>query len=406
MAILSLLSTTAAAQGGAGIYRTYPETEINDTRAPQGYKPFYISHYGRHGSRYLEKKDQNSSVCAVLAKSDQKGLLTPAGKALLRDLREFGKVSDGRYGQLSAVGEEEQQALGKRMAKRFAPVFDVKSGKVVCVSSTASRCIMSMTNLTSELKASNPSLDFSFLCGERYQRYIIAKDFVDTTRSVVAPYVTRYFTDNFDYDAFMGRYFIKIPKAPAGVEDRMMFIRTLLCNASDVACTGEGPDLLKYFTDEERRAAVANYDVYLYGNFCNSAPAGHLRLRDAVVLVKDIVDRADASLGGNGVVADIRYGHDSAMMTLLSLVGIRGFEMSVMPCDAPAVWCSADAMPMSSNLQIVFYRKRSGDAPVLVKLLFNEKEVAIPALGDGPYYSWEALRGYLTARMEYFSGLE
>lgn len=27
-------------------------SKIVDTPAPKGYKPFYVSHYGRHGSRY------------------------------------------------------------------------------------------------------------------------------------------------------------------------------------------------------------------------------------------------------------------------------------------------------------------------------------------------------------------
>ena len=30
-------------------YEFFP---IQDTKAPKGFKPFYISHYGRHGSRY------------------------------------------------------------------------------------------------------------------------------------------------------------------------------------------------------------------------------------------------------------------------------------------------------------------------------------------------------------------
>lgn len=31
----------------------YPGPHKQLTPAPKGYKPFYISHYGRHGSRYL-----------------------------------------------------------------------------------------------------------------------------------------------------------------------------------------------------------------------------------------------------------------------------------------------------------------------------------------------------------------
>lgn len=37
-----------------GVYYAYPEHEIKpETPSPKGYKPFYISHFGRHGSRYL-----------------------------------------------------------------------------------------------------------------------------------------------------------------------------------------------------------------------------------------------------------------------------------------------------------------------------------------------------------------
>jgi hypothetical protein len=36
----------------AGIYTAYRVTEQVAPDAPRGFQPFYISHYGRHGSRY------------------------------------------------------------------------------------------------------------------------------------------------------------------------------------------------------------------------------------------------------------------------------------------------------------------------------------------------------------------
>ena len=36
-----------------GVYYAYPTRETHPTPPPKGYKPFHISHYGRHGSRYL-----------------------------------------------------------------------------------------------------------------------------------------------------------------------------------------------------------------------------------------------------------------------------------------------------------------------------------------------------------------
>ncbi len=47
---------------------------------------------------------------------------------------------------------------------------------------------------------------------------------------------------------------------------------------------------------------------------------------------------------------------------------------------------------MAANLQMVFHRGPGGR--VLVKLLLNEQETAIPALGDGPCYDWNTFKEY------------
>ena len=35
----------------AGVHHPYMVPEIEDTKAPKGFKAFYVTHYGRHGSR-------------------------------------------------------------------------------------------------------------------------------------------------------------------------------------------------------------------------------------------------------------------------------------------------------------------------------------------------------------------
>ena len=48
-----LMASPAMAQyeRQGGIYYAYPVTKTELAEAPAGYEPFYISHYGRHGSR-------------------------------------------------------------------------------------------------------------------------------------------------------------------------------------------------------------------------------------------------------------------------------------------------------------------------------------------------------------------
>ncbi|MCR5364554.1 MAG: histidine-type phosphatase, partial [Prevotella sp.] len=45
------------------------------TPAPKGYVPFYLSHYGRHGSRWLISNDSYTSVTRPLEKAREAGKL-------------------------------------------------------------------------------------------------------------------------------------------------------------------------------------------------------------------------------------------------------------------------------------------------------------------------------------------
>ena len=47
-AVQALQEDRTRAGNNLNSYEFFP---IKDTKAPAGYKPFYVSHYGRHGSR-------------------------------------------------------------------------------------------------------------------------------------------------------------------------------------------------------------------------------------------------------------------------------------------------------------------------------------------------------------------
>ena len=59
------------------------------TKAPKGYEPFYMSHYGRHGSRWLLNDGDYMNPIRTLRKADELGKLTPKGQQLLADLERF-----------------------------------------------------------------------------------------------------------------------------------------------------------------------------------------------------------------------------------------------------------------------------------------------------------------------------
>ena len=58
----------------AGNYSIYPDSLIPpQTPAPEGYQPFYLSHYGRHGSRYINDAQAFNIPRQMLLKADSLG---------------------------------------------------------------------------------------------------------------------------------------------------------------------------------------------------------------------------------------------------------------------------------------------------------------------------------------------
>ena len=54
------------------------------TKAPKGYKVFYISHYGRHGARYAWQSDLYEKINTTLSEAASADNLTEFGKDFKR----------------------------------------------------------------------------------------------------------------------------------------------------------------------------------------------------------------------------------------------------------------------------------------------------------------------------------
>src|SRR3712207_9227128 len=87
-------------QLAASNYVAYPGPKAKLTAAPKGYEPFYISHYGRHGSRYLIGTTDYDRPYFMLRRADSLGQLTPKGREVLgkvqlirEEAREIGRAS-------------------------------------------------------------------------------------------------------------------------------------------------------------------------------------------------------------------------------------------------------------------------------------------------------------------------
>lgn len=125
---------------------------------PKGYKPFYFSHYGRHGSRYLIDPRQYYRPIAILAHADSLGLLTADGCYALTVARQMSAEAKDRYGELTGLGALQHQMIARRLAKRFPEIFRDTATTIDARSTDVIRCILSMENEMQELVRHNPSL--------------------------------------------------------------------------------------------------------------------------------------------------------------------------------------------------------------------------------------------------------
>lgn len=144
----------------AANYRDYPTPTKALTPAPTGYQPFYISHYGRHGSRWLIGPNAFDKPYAALTKADSLGKLTPRGREVLATVKAMRDNGRAREGELTPLGAEQHRAIAKRMYEHFTQVFAGKT-HVDARSTVVIQRILSMENELLQLARLNPQLTFT-----------------------------------------------------------------------------------------------------------------------------------------------------------------------------------------------------------------------------------------------------
>ena len=176
--ILYLLCTfTARSQSvltpeqAGSIYYAYPAPPSVHTPAPAGYEPFYISHYGRHGSRWMTADERYTEVICVFDSLYQCSGLTPLGMDVRQRLHKVWEDARGCSGSITPLGERQHREIAERMYHNFPQVFR-EDAFVDARSSTSLRCAMSMSYFTERLKELNPALHVERRAYYRYMDYI------------------------------------------------------------------------------------------------------------------------------------------------------------------------------------------------------------------------------------------
>ena len=382
---------------------SYEFTEIKNTPAPMGYEPFYISHYGRHGSRsdwagnYTYK-----AVRDVLSKAKADDLaLTPAGDSLLRESALIYELYDGMDGRLTPRGVREHAQLANRMYHRFPAVFKKGSRQIRAVSSTVPRCLISMNGFTAQLKALDPGLQLDLDTGEKFFAYI-AKAENGTIRERTKKELAGRPAPKLDIEPVLRTLFQNPDEGRKYIQNPDLFLYAIYATAKVAEANDINDNLFRYLPLEAVYYYHEQQFLSAYLNQCNSELNGDLRMPLAKEMADTLIVQADRVISGTTKrAADLTFGHDWPFLGLCSYFGLEGIGDRLSTEDAAQRWMSSWNCPFAANLQIIFYHNRSTHSPVLVKFLVNERETAIPALTavKGPYYKWDDVKAYCATRV-------
>ncbi|MBR1575630.1 MAG: hypothetical protein IJ654_04185 [Bacteroidales bacterium] len=386
----------------------YEVPAFHDTPAPAGYKPFYVSHFGRHGSRYHTSAKAFVPTVTTFRELDQKGLLTDTGRIVMRIIDTLQTLHDDMSGYLTQVGSLEHQGVAERLYERCPRVFRQRGRRdVLAVSSTVVRCNQSMMNFCTALKGKAPALDFHYYTNGRTDEALTrvrhgGRNPIYPPKDDSMEKVDSIRRSRIDPTLFAHRMFTDSAAAAACIKNGNMqsFMGTLISHGVIGQCLDEKVEpIYPYFTEDElfnywvyRNAATLNAHGFSYEN-------GEVLRRVGKLIVTDILEKADEALSdGSTKAADLRFSHDGGVLPLIFYLGLEGNDHTWrLGEEWEHGWYAFQQIPMCTNVQMIFYKNRKDD--VLVKFLHNERETTITRLQPwkGPYYKWADLRPYLQA---------
>ena len=388
----------------ANNYHAYPDKDLPVlTPAPEGYEPFFIDHYGRHGSRWLIADDSYTYPVEQLEKAERHHVLTPRGQEVLQILRLLRDASDMRLGELSDIGAEQHQGIARRMYQNFPEVFrgnahvDAKSTVVI-------RCILSMLNETDMLKSLNPDLYITTDASEHDMYYMNFTDsLVRPLRRLGTPLVKDFAKKYVRPQQFLATL-ISDPQFATDSIEGQRFMVEMFDIAGNMQSHHQFEDVNLYdlFTDEEI------YDLWRYNNarwyiLSSETPITRGRVDYAQAnLLGNFLDAADAAIASGTNSATLRFGHESVLLPLVCLMGLNCMDYKTTDLEEVADnWQCYKVFPMAGNVQWIFYKKPGSD-DILIKFLLNEHEATLGnnvATDCFPYYHWADVRAYFKAKL-------
>jgi hypothetical protein len=394
----------------AGTKTPYPAPVQQYTPPPAGFKPVFVNHVGRHGSRFFTRAGSDVQVLQVLEAAQKSNALTPLGRQLLAMTQRFVSIQKGNYENITGLGANEQRLIGKRLLCNYRQAFTGKGLEIftthkVRTQQSAAAFLDSFAPYAGkkEYKILPDSADTllrfydlspayqaykkssavqqpvdSLLNDKRTNQYaqqVCSKIFTATFKTDAVAFTTNL------YDVYCGAFSVPVEMKAHGYSAQSLNFRLAftLQQLQWFAFINGAEDFLEKGAGRDTAGIQATVAAPLLADFINttSEVVEHTKQTDAI----------------------LRFTHAEAISPFATLLGIP--QASVPAASIYQYnkhWSPEAIIPLSANIQWIVY---SNGADYLVKVLLNEKEAALPvATKNAPYYRWEEVRRYYLRKMQ------
>ncbi len=396
----------------------YHPQQTNYTPEPKGFKPVFINYTGRHGARFQTSADKDQLVIAVLKQADQQHQLTTEGAVLLAQLQLFQQIEQNSYGELTLLGKEEQEHIAARMSTAYPGV--ITNGKLLLETTDKLRTQQSAKAFLKGLPyydaAGSTSIIFPAASDSILRFYDLSEAYKTYEKSAqIKIHIDSLLNDertataSFDIcKTIFTKEFIQHFSDGSIKDDKQQSISSTTFSLAlyDIYCS-------TFATSEELKTAnntihttlnkVFNNRILQWFDTITSASdfyekgpaedASGIQATIAIPLLYDLLKTTDTAINQKKYDAVLRFTHAEAISPLAALMEIsQASTTSSSVFDFYKGWKAADIIPMSANIQWILY---SNGKTYLLKILLNEKEIALPvATKTYPYYNWNDVKTY------------
>ena len=386
-------------------YCMYSFVEHEISPAPSGYKPFYISYFGRHGARFALSDDIYEKIHKVLLDAHIAGKLNDRGERLWKEYEEFYPSVAHRGGDLTPKGQEQLRRIAGIMYRNFPQVF--KGRTVASILSTPiPRTMLTMFSFVDELRGLDKDFSFTVDAGRCYFPILEPNKSISPIKVKVplpeeaVKSAKKFAADKIDAKSFCSKFFNDTDylEATYGMWKFESDMRNIVC---DVRCLKDVPEdtFSDVFTTEELFGIweVRNYNGYIYMG--RTPLSDNKNCINNSSILKSIIEQADADIASGERQLCLRFSHDTALLPLMCFMRLDNFGAVVDDPEKVKNYWRSDFIPMAANLQLIFYRSRKS-ADILVKVLYNGREASLPLSEAAPsFYRWTEFKAYYQALM-------